>query len=370
MRILLDCRPLLKFSPAGEKTRLIFSAVDALARDGSAEWLLLVDQTYRPDAFPGFPALPLITVRSLPGRPGWKLWYDWQIPRLARKEKPDVVMLTGGVAAASMSVPQVLWLPSRAIPEGGKNAAGPPLYASRLKDSLRLAQTVFCYSETDRSGLATLAGEGEDRFTVVHPWPSPGAALLTAGEKEKIKTAFTEGKEYFFADARATGEQGILYLLKAFSLFKKRQRSNLRLMISAIPSTDLREKLASYKYRADVSWCDPVTDNDRLLAAAYAALLPFGNDTLGGALLDAWKDGVPAVVVAGGRLQEMAGDAALIAGSSDPVALAGAMMSLYKDEMQRSGLIGNGHSRLEAFDARRSIGTVREAIRGLQHKFN
>jgi glycosyltransferase involved in cell wall biosynthesis len=370
MRILLDCRPLLRDGPASEKNRLIFSAVDSLARDGSAEWLLLVDQTYRPGLFPGFPPLPLITLRSLPGRPGWKLWYDWQIPRLVRREKPHIVMLTGGVAAASMPAPQCLWMPVRAIPKGRKRGQEPVLYASRLKDSLRRVQTVFCYSEKDRSWLAGLAGEGEDRFALVHPWPSPGASPLSPVEKEKVKAAFTEGKEYFFADAGTAGEQGIIYLLKAFSLFKKRQLSNLRLVISGIPSPALREKLASYKYRQDVHWRDPATDGDRLPAAAYATLLLFEKETLGGPLLDAWKDGVPVVVLAGGRLQEMAGDAALTAGPADPAALAGSMMSLYKDEARRSGLIGKGHSRLEAFDAQRSIGTVRATICGLQHKFN
>src|ERR1700761_8518423 len=98
MRILLDCRPLQNGGGDPEKRRRIFTVAGVLSREAGVEWLLVVDHTYRKEVS-DLPAMPTISLRSLPGRPGWKLWYDWQIPRLVKKEKPDAVMLTGGVGA-------------------------------------------------------------------------------------------------------------------------------------------------------------------------------------------------------------------------------------------------------------------------------
>ena len=355
MLILLDCRPLQNAGSGGEKARLIFSVAVALAADKAVKWLLLVDHTYRSDLFPDLPDLPVVVQRALPGRAGWKLWYDWQIPRLVRKHRPDLVMLTGGVAAASMPVPQYLWMPVHADPqEGGKEL---PLYAGRLDSSLRRAEKVFCFSERDRSWLAGRGGAGFDKLVVVGPAPSGETVMLSAAERERAKDGFARGREYFFADATGGGEEDVIYLLKAFSLFKKRQLSNLQLVVAGVLTAGLGEKLRTYKYKEDVHWCDPMAANDRLVGA-YAALLSFDGDVLGTRLVDAWKAGVPVLVTKPGRLLELAGNATLGAGATDPAAFAGHMMSVYKDEALRAGLIERGLSRLAGLDPAQGVNSV------------
>ena len=355
MLILLDCRPLQNAGSGREKARLIFSVAVALASDKAVKWLLLVDHTYRRDLFPDLPDLPLVVQRALPGRAGWKLWYDWQIPRLVRKHQPDLVMLTGGVAAASMPVPQYLWMPVYADPrEGGKEL---PLYASRLDSSLRRAERAFCFSEKDRSWLAGRGGADPDKLVVVGPAPSAETAILSAAGRERAKEEYARGREYFFADVTAAGEGDVIFLLKAFSLFKKRQLSNLQLVVAGMLTTGLREKLETYKYKEDVHWCDPLAANSRLMGA-YAALLPFDGDLLGTRLVDAWKAGVPVLVTKPGRLLGMAGDATLGAGATDPAAFAGHMMSVYKDEILRGDLIKRGLSRLSGLDPAQVVSSV------------
>jgi hypothetical protein len=96
MLVLLDCRPLQHIGSDSEKSRLVISFAAALARDRGINWVLLADHTYKPGLFPGLAGMPVLTRRALPGRMGWVLWYDWLIPRIVRKLKPDAVMLTGG----------------------------------------------------------------------------------------------------------------------------------------------------------------------------------------------------------------------------------------------------------------------------------
>ena len=357
MLILLDCRPLSLSGPDSEKSRLLFSIVTALAGDPRYQWLLLAGPA---DAVPGLPGTRVIRQRALPGKLGWRVWYDVQIPRLAKKHKVDLVMTTGGVAARS-PLPQCLWMPERANP--GESRSWPPLYPGRLLDSLHRAGALIGYSDRDKSWLsgrdATVAG----KLVTLHPSPVMTTTPLSMDGREAAKTEFAQGREYFLADATEAGEEGLIHLLKAFSLFKRRQHSNLQLLVGGVPDGDQWKKLDSYKYRDDVHWCPPSAAADgRLLAGAYAFLFLFEGNSLGVPILDAWKSGVPVIVTTGGIGQDLAGDAVLSADSRDAAALAAHLMSVYKDEGLRSRIIARGQARLGDFDPDRMTGIVRSLI--------
>ena len=366
MLVLLDCRPLQHIGSDSEKSQLVFSVAASLARDRGVKWLLLADHTYRPGLFPGLPDMPVLVRRAFPGRAGWKLWYDWLIPRIARKFKPDVVMLTGGVVAAVQDLPQVLWMPIGVDPvavKGGKQDL--PLYAGRLAASLRRAEAVFCFSDEDRIWLAAKDRAEKNKFFVMRPPLLPNAAPLAGGERERIKGQYAGGREYFFVDAMAASEEEVVRLLKAFSLFKKRQLSNLRLVVSGRRTPGLKAKLETYKYRDEVNFLETMAAEDRLMDAAYAALFLFEGDSLGVGLVCAWQTGVPALVRMDGRLREMAGDAALGVMDADPGSLAVQLMSIYKDESLRAALIEKGTARLTAFDGGRQLAEVWKAINNI-----
>ena len=373
MRILLDCRPIQAAGSDSEKNRLIISAVNTLSTGIAVEWLFLVDHTYQPGALPGLPEAHFITARSLPGTLGWKLWYDWQLPRLTKRHKPDLLMLTGGITAKPSATRQCIWMPARA-------ETTIPIYTARLGNSLRHAETIFCFSEKDKTWLAGRGHIDAANIQVIRPSLSADVHPMQLTEKETIKQQYTGGKEYFFVPAAGVGEEDIVQLLKAFSLFKKRQLSNLQLVIAGTHSDTLRERLQTYRYRGDVHWAAPAhtastapaapaapagsvanTAPD-LMPAAYAVLFPWEDGSLGTNLLNAWKARVPALVARNSRLHEMADDASLSAGIDDPAALAGYMMAIYKDETRRNALIETGTSRLAAFDPSPSLAAFRSII--------
>lgn len=360
MLILLDGRP-LQYAPEDERTLLILSALGLLSGGHDIRWLILMDHTWRPGSLPGIPEEAVLIKRALPGRAGWRLWYDWQIPRLVRKHRPDRVMLTGGIAASPLPAPQSIWMPVCANPKDTNTAI--PLYASRLGETLRRAESFFCFSEKDRAWLSARGRVGQDKFRLIRPWPSASATPLSHTDRQTIKDRFAEGREYFYAEVAESREEDMVHLLKAFSIFKKRQLSNLRLLLTGEPHGDIKEKLETYKYRQDVHWCglDEARET-RVPAAAYAALYLFSGDSPGTPVLNAWSTGVPVVVTSGTRLAGMAGDAALAASAEDPTALASHLMSLYKDEALRGRLIETGFSRLPAFAAKDSIARLWEVI--------
>lgn len=357
MLILLDLRPLFLSGPDTEKSRLVCSVVAALARDPQWQWLLVAGPA---DPVPDLPGTRLIRQRALGGRLGWRIWYDVRLPRLAKKHKAGLLITTGGVVAKTR-IPQCLWMPERANPGEGRSYL--PLYPGRLTESLRRAAALFCYSDRDRDWLAAREKTTINKTVVLHPSPPETAAPLSTSGREAAKEEFAQGREYFLADATAAGEEGWVYLLKAFSLFKRRQHSNLQLIVRGNPDAGWQKRLETYKYREDVHW-NPVAGGDgRLMAGAYAGLFLFEGETLGEPLLEAWRLSVPVIGKTGGILQELAGDAILGADGADPASLAAHLMSVYKDEQLRSRLIGSGQARVAGFNPERAIDAVRSIIR-------
>jgi len=340
MLILLDCRPLLTDRSNGEKTELIISCVKFLAKERGVEWLFLVDSRYREGLLPGLSDGILPVRRALPWLAGWKIRYDRVLSRAVKKHRPDLFMSTGLLPAPRTGLPQCLWMSEKA----GK----------KCSHKLRDAGVLFTFSEKDRTFLAARLGDDpgiRDKIRVIPGAPGEGYNLLPGEEKEKVKEAYAGGKEYFLAATDGHRPEEWMDLLKAFSLFKKRQLSNMQIvLIPAAPGSGIHtgSKLDTYKYRADTHLYNELSREERarLLAACYAFLPPSDPESIGLSLLNAWSVGVPI----------------LYAQRKDPAALAAQMMTIYKDERLRASLVEKGQLEVQAFSWERTAGAVWEGI--------
>jgi len=374
MLILLDCRSLLFHPPNGEKARFIISCLDIIARQGDFEWLFLVDHTYREGSLTGLPPGRILTRKDFPGKTGWKIWYDWQIPRVVKKYRPDLLMTTGGLTAR-VGIPQCVWMPERpdtALRMDDRKLAA--LYRARFSRSLETASALFTFSEKDASFLAgslkvedPAAGKVfKDKIVVLQGAPGARYQPLPEEERQKIREVYTGGMEYFLALA-GEGEKEWVHLLKAFSRFKKRQQSNMQIvLLSSAPGDGIRigGKLETYKYRTDVHRVNDLSGEERarIFAGCYAFIAPFTPESLGLAQLDAWKAGVPVIAPDNGAGAGLAFEAALYAPPEDEESLAAHLMRVYKDERLRATLVEKGQLLVQPLSWERTAGQVREGM--------
>jgi glycosyltransferase involved in cell wall biosynthesis len=173
----------------------------------------------------------------------------------------------------------------------------------------------------------------------------PGAAderyqPLAGEEKEEVKNGLTEGKEYFLADTGGMRKEQVVGLLKAFSLFKKRQRSNMRFVLRG---REIPIDLEHYKYRSEICFCGDAGEEEwrRLVGAAYGLVLPSGSGGL--TVFNAWKTETPVI-------------------DGDLASLAAQLMTLYTNEGLRAELIGKGRDRLRSYSWERSAGEVWDLV--------
>lgn len=237
------------------------------------------------------------------------------------------------------------------------------------KKASKAAATVFP-SRATASHWQSLLPIAKDRVHTITPLPFPTAIPLNAAEKMKCQLEFTEGRQFFLLAEELRAEAPLVELLKAFSLFKKRQQTNMKLVLPFALDEELSSfahKLSSYKFKEDVviTGTISVDTRARLAAAAYALLMidPAGNTEAH--IVEALQLEQPLLVPRTHSAEELAGPSALYTEPDNVQDLANKMMLIYKDETLRTQLILQGKEQY----ARVMETTPLERFRDLLHSF-
>jgi glycosyltransferase involved in cell wall biosynthesis len=187
--------------------------------------------------------------------------------------------------------------------------------------------------------------------------------LLFEG-KENIIEAYADGNEYFLSVAN-TEQDNLLNLLKAFSIFKKMQKSGMQLLIVSDTnmSKEFLEAFRLYKFKSEVNVFDNVSKKEllKVAGAAYAFIYPF-NDGDYSQVLSLMKCNVPIIVSGTNEMREILNEAALYVDRDDHKDIADKMMLIYKDENLRRQLIEKGREQVKEYSWDKSADQIWDSI--------
>ncbi len=303
MRILLDVRPIQAGGAGSERSRFLLSCVAGLSALKGVEWVYLLNEG---GAVLNLPAGERVSPKGV----------FWRIAGVAKDWAVDLVMMTDGREVRT-SQPHCCWLNERPVLRMGPDA-----------------------------DISVPLAPGED----IRPF--------SMEQREQVRQGIAEGREYFFVDIEGVPPAEVIEMLKAFSLFKKRQLSNMKMVLSGSLDKMVAEKLDTYKYRQDVI-LHPGGD-EALLSGAYAMVRLAERGSWGIDVLNAWKAGVPVVLMETGEN----GDVMRVAKGGDPAVMAEALKTLYKDERYRNELIEKGRLSVAEAGMDRTVATIWKAIGG------
>lgn len=294
----------------------------------------------------------------------WQWWPDLRLSRILMKSRPDVYVCEGGNYNRFITIPQVLVVQySAAIPlaeygrtllKGTEKAGGIVTTSMFQKNELQLHLP---------AGSVTISNINLAARDIYQPvgWK----------EKEALKEQYATGCEYFVVTADMATIDNLVPLLKAFTIFKGRQRTNMKLLVITLfkPGPDsLSEMLQTYKLKNEVKVVDNLNETEfaKLLAGAYAFVSTGLNDAAALQAIGAMQCEVPVLVAGTEHMREATGNCALYIEPGNQIDIAEQLKTIYKDENLRSTIVNAGRLHTATYNwqtsARLMMMALEEAI--------
>jgi len=299
----------------------------------------------------------------------WKFWYDIKVPAVLRKYKADVLVSCDGYCSLATKVPQCLVVHDLAFlhyPSFNKKSHL-SFYKKYTPKFLAKAKSIATVSKFSKNGILAAYNVDADKIDVVYSAAKEIFSPVSDEDKIATKSKYAGGKEYFVYAGAIHPRKNLMNLLKAFSVFKKRMQSNMKLVLAgrlAWKYESFTENLKSYKYRDDVILIGYVPEDElvKLIGSAYGLVYPSLLEGFGVPVLEAMQCNVPVITSAASSMQEIAGDAALYAKPDDHTDIADKTMLLYKDEKLRNELIRKGQLVVKQYSWDRTAALLWQSI--------
>jgi len=228
---------------------------------------------------------------------------------------------------------------------------------------LKKAKVIITESEFSKKKIIEEYKIDENKIDVVYKAVDEIFQSILFEEKEKIKEKHAAGNEYFLFTGKV-GLDNLLNVLKAFSVFKKLQKSNMKLLIASQNemTKEILEMLRFYKYKSEVK----ILDVDKktlatITGAAYAVVCPFSHHGYSHSL-EAMQCDVPVLTSNAGCMPEVCGDAALFLDHNNYKDIADKMMVIYKDEKLRQQLLDKGKEQIKKYSWDKTAELLWESI--------
>jgi glycosyltransferase involved in cell wall biosynthesis len=260
--------------------------------------------------------LPIIAGPKTSNSLRLQYWFNYKIPALLRKHKADVFFSMEGICSLRTKIPQCLFISDCSFLQAHqiKNTQS-RFYKKFMPAFLKKAKAIATVSEYSKKLIAHHYKIEADTITVIHPGIDTIFKPLDWEAQELIKEKYAEGKAYFLFSGNINRRSNFINLLKAFSFFKKRQKSNMMLLIAGNADESFKKEIKTYKYRDEIKLVEGLdtTELAKMTASAYAMVYPVLYDDIALPSLQALQCNVPIIISNSGALTSVFGEAALYA---------------------------------------------------------
>ncbi len=322
---------------------------------------------------------PNVSVITITPKPknfiSYKWWYNVKLALALRKHKPDVFIGSYGLCSTTTSVPQLLIVHDLSFLH--KQSAHPKhsslFYKKSTRNCLNKASAVATVSQSVKDEIVSAYHFPGNKITVCGSAGRTAFAPVEWAEKEATKERYTHGYEYFVYHVTDNSATQFIHVLKAFSLFKKWQRSNMKLVVAGYSFNHIKQEqqqLETYKFRSDVILLEhlPQAEMALLTGSAYAAVYPVLYEGFSQLALECLTMQVPVIAYDIPVVKEICGDAALYVYPGNESQLADQLKLLYKDENRRNQLIEKGVEKAKEYSWDKTVSVILEMVKDIEPK--
>ena len=283
-------------------------------------------------------------------------WFNIKINAILKKYKADI-FVSFGLGSSKPKVHQIIVGPDLSFVHFPQLFKKTHLlfYKSFLPRTLIKSKKIIVFSQYCMDEITRHIKTGNGRIEVINCGVNGRLNKISLDDREMVKSKFAGGNEYFIYTGEIALHKNLLNLLKAFSAFKKRQKSSMQLVIAGNPGFKyeiFKEDLRHFKFKEDVRVFENVNIEQlvQLTESSYAMVYTSNYECFATQALQAMVCGVPVIAPSSGAAPEILEDAALYSDHEDFKEIAIKMMMLFRDENLRNELIKKGEIQAAKYD--------------------
>lgn len=286
----------------------------------------------------------------------WYAWFEWALPRVFSKYKPDAFLSTDGFLSLNTNVPSSLVIHDLAFlhyPEMIDYLSN-RYYQHFTPKYVAKAKRIATVSEYSKSDIVSKYGISPDKIDVVYNGANISCKPLMNGSLQAVKDQYTDGNEYFLFVGAVHPRKNLGRLLKAFDKFKAKHNNNVKLLVIGRKAWQVDKAMDIYKtmeYKEDVIFKGHLTIEEvsKVTAAALALTYVSVFEGFGIPILEALYCESPVITSNISSMPEVAGDAALLVDPHSVDSIENAMSEIYLKPELRKKLIDQGRIQRENF---------------------
>lgn len=286
----------------------------------------------------------------------WYVYFEYSIPYVLRKLKPDLFLSPDGWMPLRTSVPQVT------VIHDINFVHHPEIYTSSFQKYFdrffpqfaEKAVRIATVSEYSKQDICQSYGIPQDKVDVVYNGSNALFRPLDTAEKARVQVQYAQGKDYFLFVSAINKRKNLPNILRAFDRFKEQTGSDVRFLVvggRAGKQEELDEVLAAMKHVQDVRFLGHLPAKELAMVTGASIALVYASffEGFGIPIVEAYNAETAVITSNVTSMPEVAGDAALLVDPYSVEQIAAAMSKLASEPLFRSQLIEKGREQRQKF---------------------
>ena len=287
----------------------------------------------------------------------WYWWFEMSVPRILKKEKPDVFFSPDGYCSLATAIPTVMITHDIAhvhypdqLPDWALK-----YYNKYVPKFLERADQVIAVSKATKKDLAKTYSIDASKIEVIYNGCGAGFFPIDKNTQQDIRNKYTDGEPYFFYIGSINPRKNIHRLIEAFDFFKKQSTSKTKLLLGgrfAWKPEIIQNAFENSSYKDDIRFLDYVEKEElpKILGSAKALTYVSMLEGFGIPLVEAMYSEVPIITSNVSSMPEVVGQAALLVDPLNVNYIANALLEMDSNKALQKELVQKGRVERKRFD--------------------